>query len=90
METLLADFTVLATGGVGQVYLHTTNTAACTGSGIAMAQRAGVRLDNLEYVQFHPTALYTRQSHSFLITEAMRGEGPASRTPRAEFFMKRL
>ena len=89
VETLLADFTVLATGGVGQVYLHTTNTAACTGSGIAMAQRAGVRLDNLEYVQFHPTALYTRQSHSFLITEAMRGEGARLTNAKGEFFMKR-
>lgn len=75
--------------GVGQVYLHTTNTAACTGSGIAMAQRAGVRLDNLEYVQFHPTALYTRQSHSFLITEAMRGEGARLTNAKGEFFMKR-
>ena len=89
VETLLADFTVLATGGVGQVYLHTTNTAACTGSGIAMAQRAGVRLDTLEYVQFHPTALYTRQSHSFLITEAMRGEGARLTNAKGEFFMKR-
>ena len=87
VETLLADFTVLATGGVGQIYLHTTNTAACTGSGIAMAQRAGVRLDNLEYVQFHPTALYTRQSHSFLITEAMRGFGAILRLQNGEEFM---
>ena len=57
--------------------------------GIAMAQRAGVRLDNLEYVQFHPTALYTRQSHSFLITEAMRGEGARLTNAKGEFFMKR-
>ena len=89
METLRADFTVLATGGVGQIYQHTPNTAACTGSGSAMAQRAGVRLDNLEYVQCHPTALYTRQSHSFLITEAMRGEGARLMNAKGEFFMKR-
>ena len=89
VETILADWTILATGGVGQVYLHTTNTSACTGSGIAMAQRAGVRLDNLEYVQFHPTALYTRQSRSFLITEAMRGEGARLVDAAGEAFMLR-
>lgn len=89
VETLLADWTVLATGGVGQVYLHTTNTPSCTGSGITMAQRAGVRLDNMEYVQFHPTALYTHQSHSFLITEALRGEGARLVNGRGEPFMHR-
>lgn len=75
VETLFADWTILATGGVGQVYLHTTNSASANGSGIVMARRAGVRVDNMEYVQFHPTALYHRQSHRFLITEALRGEG---------------
>ena len=89
VETLLADWTVLATGGVGQVYLHTTNTPASTGSGITMAQRAGVRLDNLEYLQFHPTALYTRQSHRFLITEALRGEGARIVDSKGRAFMKR-
>ncbi len=75
VETLFADWTVLASGGVGQVYLHTTNCAEANGSGIVMARRAGVRVDNMEYVQFHPTALYDRQAHRFLITEALRGEG---------------
>ncbi|MEG2139556.1 MAG: L-aspartate oxidase [Bilophila sp.] len=89
VETLLADWTVLATGGVGQVYLHTTNTPSSTGSGIAMAQRAGVRLDNMEYIQFHPTALYTRLSHRFLITEALRGEGARLVNSRGDAFMTR-
>lgn len=75
VETCLADWTILATGGVGQVYLHTTNSSAANGSGITMANRAGVRLENMEYVQFHPTALCHRQSNRFLITEALRGEG---------------
>lgn len=88
VETMLADWTVLATGGVGQIYLHTTNTPASTGSGITMAQRAGVRLDNMEYVQFHPTALYTRHSHRFLITEALRGEGARLVDSRGRAFMQ--
>lgn len=75
VETCLADWTILATGGVGQVYLHTTNSVAANGSGITMASRAGVRLENMEYVQFHPTALFHMQSNRFLITEALRGEG---------------
>ena len=89
VETILAEWTILATGGVGQVYKHTTNSAACTGSGIAMAQRAGARLDNMEYVQFHPTALYTNQSRSFLITESMRGEGAHLMGPDGKHFMKK-
>ena len=88
VETLLADWTVLATGGVGQVYLHTTNTPASTGSGITMAQRAGVRLDNMEYLQFHPTGLYTRQPNRFLITEALRGEGARLVDSKGRAFMR--
>jgi len=75
-ETLLARQTILATGGVGQLYLHSTNAASAVGSGVSMASRAGLALHNLEFVQFHPTALYHRQStRSPLITEALRGEG---------------
>lgn len=75
-ETILADWTVLATGGVGKVFLHSTNSPACVGAGISMAFRAGVSLANLEFMQFHPTALYSKHSSRRpLITEAMRGEG---------------
>jgi L-aspartate oxidase len=76
LETILADYTVLATGGVGQVFLHSTNAPGCVGAGISMAFRSGVSLTNLEFMQFHPTALYEERSHRRpLITEAMRGEG---------------
>ena len=75
IETLLADYTVLATGGVGQVYLHSTNALAAVGSGIAMASRAFVRMENMEYVQFHPTTFFQYDKPRFLITEALRGEG---------------
>ncbi len=75
MQTMLADWTVLATGGVGQVYAHTSNRPEANGSGLAMAQRAGARLENMAYVQFHPTALCHGGPRCFLITEALRGEG---------------
>jgi L-aspartate oxidase len=87
VETLLADYTVLATGGVGQLYLHSTNHAGAVGSAISMASRAFVRLENLEYVQFHPTAFYHQDSPRFLITEAMRGEGAVLLNAGGERFM---
>lgn len=75
VETILADFTMLASGGAGQIYLHSTNNPSCVGSAFSMASRAFVRLENLEYIQFHPTSFYHQDSPRFLITEAMRGEG---------------
>ena len=88
VEICLADWTILATGGVGQVYLHTTNRTSANGSGIAMAYRAEVRLENMEYVQFHPTALFHRHSNRFLISEAVRGEGGRLMNSRGEYFME--
>jgi L-aspartate oxidase len=87
--TVFADYTVLATGGVGQIYLHTTNTRNSLGDGVVMASRAGARIMNAEYVQFHPTALADKKANHFLISEALRGEGARLRNQRGEYFMER-
>jgi len=85
--TVFADFTVLATGGVGQIYLHTTNTRNSIGDGVVMAHRAGARILNTEYVQFHPTALADKKANHFLVSEALRGEGARLKNLKGEYFM---
>lgn len=89
VKTILAQETVLATGGVGQLYLHTTNPIGSRGDGLAMAYRTGARIMNLEFIQFHPTALYQKTSERFLISEALRGEGAKLINHRGESFMSR-